>query len=149
MADIEVRTGLVSEVFENGAGITLKFGEPPMMLSIGAMPSRVRTVTLVPMEVDPGEYLAVAISKSLLQPLNYVLLAYRRPRGEVHATNFTLAAWGVVAGVAGLAASTLADTIQNGIAAVAVSSAVLVPGAVRLFSVRKAKLLLAQWRESA
>jgi hypothetical protein len=149
MADIEVRAGLVSEVCDNGAGITFKFGHPPITLSIGAIPSRAPAGTLLPITVDPGDYIVVAVCKSLLQPLNHVLLAYRRPRGEVYAANFTLAAWGVVASIAGLAASSLADTIPDGIAGVAASSAVLIPAAVRLLSVRKAKLLLEQWREPA
>ena len=113
MADIQVRAGLVSEVGDDGAGVTFKFGDPPITLSIGTIPSRMPAGRLLPITVDAGDYIVVAVCKSLLQPLNHVLLTYRRPRGEVYAANFTLAAWGVVAGVAGLAASTLADTIPE------------------------------------
>lgn len=63
-------------------------------------------------------------------------LPEQRPRGEAHAVNFTIAAWGLVAGVAGVGASMLADTVANGIAGVAASSLVLVPAALRLLCVR-------------
>jgi hypothetical protein len=147
MPDIEVRAGFVSELADNGAGITFKPGDPPMALSIGAIPSRMPAGTLISSEIDANEYIVVAVRRSLLQPLNYVLLAYRRPRGEARAANFTLAAWGLVAGVVGFGASMLADTVADGIAGVVASSLVLVPAALRILSVRKAKLLLEAWRE--
>jgi hypothetical protein len=118
-----------------------------MALSIGAIPSRMPAGTLISSEIDANEYIVVAVRRSLLQPLNYVLLAYRRPRGEARAANFTLAAWGLVAGVVGFGASMLADTVADGIAGVVASSLVLVPAALRILSVRKAKLLLEAWRE--
>lgn len=147
MSSIEVRAGIVADVSDNGAGITFNLGTPPMVLSIGAVPTRMPPGTLIPNAVDPGEYIAVAICKSILQPLNYVLLAYRRPRGEIHAANFKTAAFAAAAGTVGLSACLLAATPAEGIAGISASLVVLVPAVLRLLAVRKATSLLKQCRE--
>jgi hypothetical protein len=52
MSVIEVRTGFVFDVADNGAGVMFKFGEPPVALSIGAIPSRMPAGTLTPTAVE-------------------------------------------------------------------------------------------------
>ena len=147
--DIEIHTGIVKDVVNNGAGITFTVGEPPLLLSLGALPNRggtLSSVAITPNALDAGEYIAVAVRPSLLQPLNYVLLAYRRPRNEAHPVNFTLAAWILAASIFGMVASIFAGTVTDGLSLLAASVLVAIPCTLRLLSVRRGVRLLRQWQ---
>jgi|SRR5579862_2238021 len=144
--DPEIRAGIVKNVVNTGSGISFKLGTPPLLLSLGALPNKRFGTLFAPNKLDADEYIGVAVRRSLLQPLNYVLLAYRRPRAEVHLANFTTAAWGLVASTCAMIGTALTDTLTEGITLFAVSALVATPCVFRLLSVRKAALLLRQWQ---
>jgi hypothetical protein len=105
MADIQIVSGFVTEVSNNGAGISFNIGTPPICLTMGAFPTRVASPGSQP--IDNNDYIAVAVSPSAFQGSGYELLSFRRvgQRGPAHPTNFTLAAWVLVLSVGGVAAS--------------------------------------------
>lgn len=146
--DIEIRTGVVREVQDNGAGIAFKLGNPPLLLSIGAVPrlGRRSTVTVVPNAVSAGEYIAVAVRPSLLPQFNYALLAYKRPGGAVHPANFTLAKWILVGSGCVMLASIFAGSPTKSVALFAVAGLVAISCAFRLLAVRKGVQLLRRWQ---
>jgi hypothetical protein len=127
---------LVNEVWSNGAGVSFRLDTFPEFLTIDGIPTRVSAEVLGTLPFAVGEYLAVAMSRSFLRPGDYVVLAYRRPRTETHATNFVLAVWVLIASILGVAGSALTNDLASGATLCSISALAATASALRLRAVR-------------
>jgi hypothetical protein len=148
MADIEIRSGLVSEVMDTGAGLSFNIGTPPISLTLGAIPTKTLPETFKLRSLDNDEWIAVAVRRSAFQGSGFALLSYRRlgQRGSAHPANFTLAAWVLALSVGGVAVSFAADNLTTALGYAACFVLLAIPCVLRLLSVRKATRLLGDWQ---
>lgn len=149
MREIEIYSGFAQDVFNNGAGVSFKLGSPPIALALWRIPRRNALNALAPPPIAPNEWLAVAVRRSNFSGSGYVLLALRRLglRGDAEAANATLAAWLLALGIAGAAASSLADSAAQVFSYATCFLLLIALCVFRIFSVRRATRLLQAWKD--
>jgi hypothetical protein len=147
MAAIEIRSGKASEVSYTGAGIAFRIGDPPISVSIGALPMLATSGMFAPPPIKENEWIAVAVQPTAWLGSGYALLSYRRLGlgGPSRPANFSLAAWLLGLSAFGIAMSLPAKNLSTAIGHAACFVLLAIPCALRLLSVRKATRLLQNW----